>query len=183
MWRGKLMHIIFHFTAQYYVHAQCRGFALFIMFRYEFLWVMNYCVPHRVGFASACIVLFASRSSQWGSLSDDTLMQHRQNKLKLCNHLRRSLLTLVFRRQIVLHLFLYTASCHRSRPLFILSLHDASFIHVKKGAVLGVVAMLALYSNVLVMYLGTGPTAGHSAMVVVKKERASCEAKSSVCFS
>ena len=53
------------------------------------------------------------------------------------------------------------------------------FYSCKKGAV---IALLALYSNVLVMHLGTGPTAGHSAMVVVKKERVSCEAKSSVCF-
>ena len=81
-------------------------------------------------------------------------------------------------RQNVLHSFLYTVSSHRSRPLFIYSVGGWSiFYSCEKGAV------VALHSNILVMHLGTGHTAGHPAMVVVKKERASYEAKSSVCFS
>ena len=46
------------------------------------------------------------------------------------------------------------------------------FYSCQKGAVLGAVALLALHSNVLVMHLDRAPTAGHPAMVVVKKERA-----------
>ena len=79
-------------------------------------------------------------------------------------------------RQNVLHLFLYTVSSHGSRPLFIVSLDGSIFYSCEKGAV---VALLALHSNVLVMYLGTGPTAGH----VVVKKRVSCEAKRSVSHS
>ena len=63
-----------------------------------------------------------------------------------------------------------------------MSLDGPSFIQVKKFC-LGVDALLALHSNVLVMHFGRAPTAGHPAVVVVKKERASCEAKSSACFS
>ena len=54
-----------------------------------------------------------------------------------------------------------------------MSLDGPSFIHVKKCC-LGVDALLALHSNVLVMHFGRSPTAGHPAVVVVKKERASC---------
>ena len=73
-------------------------------------------------------------------------------------------------RQNVLHSFLYTVSSHRSRQLFIVSLDGSIFYSCEKGAVLGVVALLALHSNVLVMYFGTAPTAGHPAMVVVKRK-------------
>ena len=58
------------------------------------------------------------------------------------------------------------------------------FYSCKKGAVLGVVALLDLHSNVLVMHLGAGHTAGHPAMVVVngsgEKGKSQLEAKSSV---
>ena len=50
--------------------------------------------------------------------------------VKLCNRLCRALVTLAFPWQNVLHLFLYTVSCHRSRPLFIVSLDGACFILV-----------------------------------------------------
>ena len=137
-------------------------------FRYVPLWIpVSYKLlcPTQSGI---CLCMYRVVWKQVVSMRVFTRWHTATETKQVCNRLRRSLPTLAFRRQNVLHLFLYTVSCHRSRPLLIVSLGWSIFYSCKKGSV---VALLALYSNILVMHLGTGPTAGHSAMVVVKKSQ------------